>query len=66
MSIPAFLARLALFAILSVLARLAPDPASREMLFAVLIVFSIRVLFAPNRGCPYCGRGQSPVLPQDR
>lgn len=66
MSIPAFLARLAIFAALSALARLAPDPASREMLFAVLIVLSIRVLFAPNRACPCCGRDQSPVFPPGR
>ncbi len=66
MSIPAFLVRLALFAALSALCRLAPDPASREMLFAVLIVFSLRFLFAPNRACPHCGRGLSPVIPPDR
>jgi hypothetical protein len=50
MSVPAFLARLAVFAALSFLFRLVPEPASREMLFAILIVFSLRVLFAPNRG----------------
>jgi hypothetical protein len=45
MSIPAFLARLAVFAAMSALFRLAPDPASREMLFAVLIIFSVRRYF---------------------
>ena len=66
MSIPAFLARLAVFAALSALFRLAPDPASREMLFAFLIVFSLRVLFAPNRSCPHFGLAQSPVIKPDR
>jgi len=63
MSIFAFLARLAVFAAMSALFRLAPDPASREMFFAVLIIFSLRVLFGPNRACPHCGRGQPPVFP---
>jgi hypothetical protein len=66
MSVPSFLARLAVFAALSALFRLAPDPASREMLFAVLIVFSLKVLFAPNKSCPRCDRDQSPVIPPDR
>jgi hypothetical protein len=66
MSIPAFLARLAVFAALSALCRLAPDPASREMLFAILIVFSLRFLFAPNRACPHCDHGESPVIRPDR
>jgi hypothetical protein len=66
MSVPSFLARLAVFAALSALFRLAPDPASREMLFAVLIVFSLKILFAPNKACPRCDRDQSPVIPPDR
>ena len=62
MSIPSFLARLALFAVLSSLCRLAPDPASREMLFAALVVFSLRVLFASKQSCPHCGHVLSRFL----
>jgi hypothetical protein len=66
MSIPAFLARLVIFAALSALFRLAPDPASREMLFAILIVFSLRVLFAPNRACPQGDHDQATHIPPHR
>lgn len=66
MSILNFLARLVVFVALSALSRHAPDPALREMLFAVLVVFSLRVLFAPNRAYHRCVCAQSPAIPSER
>ena len=66
MSLPAFLVRLGVFAALAALCGLPDDPALREMLFAVLIVYSLRVLFAPNLAFPQDGKTRWPGFPPDR
>ena len=63
MNIPSCLARVALFAALAYLCHLATDPTLRDMLFAILIVFSLRVLFAPNLAYPHDRRNPPPSEP---